>query len=377
MDTSTSDSAATDLVTLLGPLAGWYADPTVMEIIVDGPGRESVVRSGTANSLTDIGPVFSSQAELRQVIDGLMALGGITLGTGNTIGEVRFTGYQSSLTATPTGQGTEKWTDAQTVQRARAVAVIPPTSVGSAHLFIEKIDPAKFSFTWEKLLQWGVLTTAAYDLIASAICYQGPNTNILVVGDTRNAKNYLLNLLAESLPAEERVVVVADTFQLPVARHKRRIHLEPGPSTAQRLLEVAAHMHADWLVTGDIHGAEALSLVQLLNSGHHGLTTLCAQGPLEALTQIETLCLAANPSLGLPELRSLIASALPLIIFMKSYVLPDHRIKVTQLVEVAGVKNDRYVLQPLFFYDNDQGTLHPTEAGNTWAERARNRIIMG
>lgn len=377
MDTSTANPTAKDLAILLGPLADWYADPTVMEIIVDAPGHESVVRIGTANKLTDIGPVFSSQTELRQVIDDLMALGGVALGADNTIGEVRLAGYQSSLTAIPPGEGTEDWTDAQSIQYARAVAVIPPTSVASAHLFIEKIDPYKFTFTWEKLLQWGVLSPAAYDLIASAIRYQGANTNILVVGDTRNAKNYLLNLLAESLPAEERVVVVADSFQLPVARHKRRIHLEPSSSTAQRLLDVAAHMHADWLVTGDLRGAEALTLVQLLNSGHHGLTTLCAQGPLEALTQIETLCLAANPSLGLPELRSLIASALPLIIFMKSYTLPDHRIKVTQLVEVAGVKNDRYILQPLFIYDNDQGTLQPTEAGSSWAERARNRIVMG
>jgi pilus assembly protein CpaF len=345
-----------DVIAALGPLALLYADPTIMAIVVDAPGRVSFVRSGTANALADADVTFTSQAELRQTVDTLMALGGGHLSEETPTVEVRL----------PDG--------------ARALAVIPPAAVGSAYLFIEKVDPSKFSFSWEMLLRFGTLSQEAHDLIQYAIGHQGPQPNIFVVGDTRSAKDYLLNLLAESLPPEERVIVVAEAFLLPVERHPRRIHLEPGrtPQTSVRhLLDVATRMGPTWLVTGDLQGPEALTLVQLLNSGYHALTTLCAQSPLDALTQIETMCLMSNPSLGLTEIRPMIAAAFPLIIFMKSHALPDHRIKITQMVEISGIENDRYLLQPLFTYDNEQGALNPTEAGKTWAERARNRIVTG
>jgi hypothetical protein len=156
-----------------------------------------------------------------------------------------------------------------------------------------------------------------------------------------------------------------------VLRPSVRITLE------QKKAVYALGMRPDWLVTGDLQGPEVMTLLQLMNTGYHALTTLCAPGPLEALTQIEAMCLMSNPSLGLPEIRQMIASAIPLIVFMKNYALPDHRIKITQVVELSGVESDRYVLQPLFTYDNTQGVLYPTAAGQTWAERARNRVIMG
>jgi Flp pilus assembly CpaF family ATPase len=114
-----------------------------------------------------------------------------------------------------------------------------------------------------------------------------------------------------------------------------------------------------------------------MNSGYHLLTTLCTESPIAALTQLEAFCLAANPSLGLMEIRQSIASAIGLISFQKSHALPDYRIRITQIVEVKGVENDRYVLQPLFTYDLEQGTLHPTEAQKDWVERMRTRVVSG
>jgi Flp pilus assembly CpaF family ATPase len=84
-----------------------------------------------------------------------------------------------------------------------------------------------------------------------------------------------------------------------------------------------------------------------------------------------------NPNLGLAEIRPMIAAAIPLIVFMKSYALPDHRIKITEIVEVYGVEDDRYLMQPLFSYENESGLLRPTEAGRNWVERTRNRIVTG
>jgi pilus assembly protein CpaF len=345
-----------DVVAALGPLALLYADPTIMEMMVDTPERVSFVRSGTANALADADVKFASQAELRQAIDALLALGGGHISEESPTVEVRL----------PDG--------------ARALAVIPPAAVGSAYLYIEKVDPDKFSFSWEMLLRIGTLSPEAHELLRAAIRRHGPQTSILVIGDTRNTSDYLLNLMAESLPAEERVIVVTRSCRLPVERHPRRIHLEASnmpPESMRSMIEVAARMRPDWLVTSELYGPEAITLVQLLNTGYRALSTLCAQSPLDGLTQLETGCLAASPNLGLAEIRPMIAAAFPLIVFMKSYALPDHRVKITQMVEVAGVENDRYVLQPLFTYDNEQGMLHPTEAGKTWAERARNRIVTG
>jgi pilus assembly protein CpaF len=128
---------------------------------------------------------------------------------------------------------------------------------------------------------------------------------------------------------------------------------------------------------GDLQGPEVFQAVQWMKSGYPLLSMLCADRPEDALAQIETMCLRTNPSLGLLEIRQMIASAFGLVVFLKTHALPDQRIRVTQVVEVGGMENDRYLLQPLFTYDNDNGALIPTEAGRTWTERKRVRWTRG
>lgn len=136
-------------------------------------------------------------------------------------------------------------------------------------------------------------------------------------------------------------------------------------------------MRPDWLVVDNLRGAEAMSAIQLMYSGHKILTSLYADNPEDALTRLESMCLMASPNLSLIEIRQMIAGAVGLISFQKNHTLPNYRIKITQLVEIQGVENGRYVLQPLFTYDNEQGVLHPTEAGNTWEERNKRRVVRG
>lgn len=343
-----------DLSTVLGALAPLYSDPTITDIMVDAPDRVYIVRSGTAGALEQAEVVFDSPEAIRHVIDVVMALGGVTLGPANTIGEIRL----------PDG--------------SRAAAVIPPVAVDNPYLVIRKTDPEKFSFTWEKLLDIGTLSAEAHSVLMQAINYR---VNVLIVGNAKNSgKDYIVNLMAQSLPPEERVIVIADAFELPVGRHPRRIHLEPGPPAKMSvgsLLDVATKMRPDWLVVGDLRGAEAMSAIQLMYGGHHLLTSLYADSPADALTRLEALCLMASPGLSLAEIRQMIAGAIGLISFQKNHTLPDYRIKITQLVEVQGVENGRYVLQPLFTYNNEQGVLHPTDAGKSWAERVKRRLTRG
>ncbi len=341
------------IFTILGPISFLFIDPTVVEVIVDAPDKISAVYAGTGSQVTDTHLQFGRAADLRDTVDRLMALGGVQLTPSSPTGEIRLP------------------------DRTRILAAIPPAAVGSAYLYIEKVDPDKFTFSWDMLIRMGTLSPEEHSLLMNAITM---GVSILVIGDTPNAKNYLLNLLIESIPAEQRVIIVADSTKLPAARHQRRIHLEPGNSPQTdpaALIEFASRMHPNWLVTGDLKGGETLTMIQTINAGRAGMTTLCAQSPLDALAQIEAMCLISIPNLGLAEIRQMVSSAFPLILFMKSYALPDHKIKITQLLEVSQVRDNRYMLQPLYTYDNETGRLSPTTAGETWIERQHSRITSG
>jgi pilus assembly protein CpaF len=338
------------ILTALGPLARYYTGP-YDTIVVDAPNR-IYVHDPNGVEVEEAQVQYDSVEALRQVIDDLMKLGGITLTPANPTGEVRL----------PDG--------------ARVTAVIPPTAVNSPYFVIQKI-PDHSAFTWDNLIQWTTLTDEVVQLFQDALHLW---TNILVVGDLRNPKNYLLNLLANSIDPKERVIVVAESHTLPVARQPRCIHLEPGGPAklmVSQLLEVAARMSPNWLVLGDLQGPEAFQAIQLMKSGYPTLTTLCADSPEDALAQIEIMGLRSNPSLGLMEIRQMIASAFGLVVFLKTHALPEQRIRITQLVEVCGLENDRYVLQPLFVYDNENGVLKLTDAGKTWVERKRAKWTNG
>jgi pilus assembly protein CpaF len=335
---------------LLGPLAPLQVEPDIMEIVVDAPNRVYIVRSATAGTLVEAGVKFDSAEALRAVIDAALALGGIKLSPEQTTGEVRL----------PDG--------------SRLVAVVPPTAVDGPCLVIRK--PDNDVFTWDKLLKIGTLNSEAHTLLMKAIDYR---VNVLVTGNDGSGRTYIANLMAESLPAEARVIVVANAFEIPV-RHPRRIHLETGgPANLSmvRVLETAAKMRPDWLVIGDMQGSEAMKAVQLMRAGHRAITTLYASSPEDALIRLESMCLMANPGLGLSEIRAMIAASIGLITYQQNYTLPDYRIKITRIVEVQGLANDRYLLQPLLTYNVQAGKLEPTDAYAGWAERTRRVMTHG
>ncbi len=344
-----------ELLTALGPLAPLYSDPAVLEIMVDTPDRVLVerghkledagirfdspetLRAVTDATLEDAGIQFDSPEALRAVIDATLALAGAQPAPGQTISDIRLTDV------------------------ARMVVVLPPTAPHGPCLVIRKFSTAVL--TWDKLIEFGAITREALDFLRSAV---RAHVSILIAGGTASGKMTLASRLAEIIPAEERLVVVESVHEMEI-RHPRAVFLEaagPAELTMTDLLSAASKMRPDYIATGELYGPEAMRALELMSRGHSAMTTTHANSPEDALTRLETMCLMANLGLGLGEIRALIASALQLIVSHQR--LPDGRRRVMQIVELRGLEDGRYVLQPLFRYNPAEDKLEPTGARPGW-----------
>lgn len=309
----------------LAPLEPLLSDPRVTEIMIDGPQRVLVERQGR---LEDAGVRFESAEALRALVDAVLALAGETFKPGQTV------------------------CDARLADGTRVLAVLPPTAVGGPYLVLRKFYTR--GMTWQRLLEYGSLNQAVHDLLLSAL---RARRNIVVAGGTGSGKTTILNLLAESVPPDERVIVVGERADLPVDHHPRRLHLEPhrraGLSTTDLLL-TAAKMRPDRIVCAEFSGPEALHALQLASTGFDGsLMSLHANNAEDALARLEAMCLMANIGLGLGEIRGVIASAVHVLTCQRR--LANGARKLTEIVELRGLENDRYTLQPLMRYDEAGG----------------------
>ena len=330
-----------DLLTALGPLASLYQDETVNEIMVDSPDRVYVERrTAEGPQLQDIASPFKSSEDIRAVIDAVLALDGITLGPQKTYADVRF----------PDG--------------SRMMAVIPPTAVGGPCLVIARMLGAQTAvITWEKLLEWGAVTQETYEFLQRAI---RADVVTLIAGGTFSGKTTLASRIAELIPPDKRMIAVEAIREMQV-RHPRCLYLEaggPAHVSFADLIDTAARMRPDWLVIGEVWGPEAMRALQVMSRGHDGLMNTHADSVEDALNRLEAMCLMANLGLGLSDIRRTIASALRMIVYQER--LPSGKRKITQIVELRGLENDRYMLQPLFRYNPEKERLEATGAKATW-----------
>ena len=273
-----------NILSTLGPLAAYYEDPTVSEIMVDSPDSVVIERSG---KLEDTPLRFDPPETLRMLIDELLALTGVKLAPGETLRDIRLPD-----------------------NFARVQIVLPPTALNGPCLVIRKMFTHQV--TWEMLFKFGALTQEAYDLLQSAI---RADVNILIAGNMSSGKTTITNRLVETIPAEKRLVVVeaAHTYQID---HPRTVYLEAAATrmSLRTLLDAAANMRPDWLIVSELETPDAARVLELFRSGHVGITNIHGNDPEDTLTRLESLCLMANLGLGLPEIRSLIVNALRLLV---------------------------------------------------------------
>jgi pilus assembly protein CpaF len=299
------------LATGLGPLEPLLADPSVDEVMVNGPSEVYVERRGLVERV-DV--AFAGEAELMHAIERVLA---------------------------PLGRRVDEASplcDARLADGSRVNVVIPPLSLSGPCLTVRRFRREGFSL--RDLVANATLPAALAELLAVCVAARA---SVLVSGGTGSGKTTTLNALSGAIPGEERIVTIEDAAELRLRqRHVVRLEARPanlegrGEVTIRQLVRNALRMRPDRIVVGEVRGAEALDMLQALNTGHDGsLTTVHANSPEDALRRIETLALMAGVGLPHAAIREQAASALDLIVHQAR--LPDGTRAVESVTEVVRV----------------------------------------
>src|SRR5215218_7275438 len=297
------------LATGLGPLEPLLADPETDEVMVNGPDAVYVERSGLVEP---VAVRFASTAELMHTIERILA---------------------------PLGRRVDEASplcDARLADGSRVNVVIPPLSLSGPCLTIRRFRREGFSL--RDLVAGGTLPAEVAELLAVCVAARA---SILVSGGTGSGKTTTLGALSGAIPGRERIVTIEDAAELRLRqRHVVRLEARPanlegrGEVTIRQLVRNALRMRPDRIVVGEVRGAEALDMLQALNTGHDGsLTTVHANSPGDAVRRLETLALMAGIGLPAQAVREQLAGALNLIV--QQARLPDGSRVIASVSEVA------------------------------------------
>jgi len=318
----------------LGPIEQFLQDPSVNEIMVNGRDWIYVERAGVIEQ-TNVR--FISEEHLRRVIERIVS------SVGRRIDE------------------SSPMVDARLADGSRVNVIVPPLSLDGSILTIRKF--AKDPFTVRDLIAMGTLTEPVAGLLEAGVA---GGLNVLVSGGTGTGKTTLLNVLSSFVPHSDRIVTIEDAAELQLhQRHVIRLESRPpnaegnGEVTIRDLVRNALRMRPDRIIVGEVRGAEALDMLQAMNTGHDGsLSTVHANAPRDALSRLETMVLMAGFDLPTRAIREQIASALHLVIQLDR--LRDGSRRVTHVTEVVGMEGDVITLQDIFRYDHRAAALVPT-----------------
>jgi pilus assembly protein CpaF len=245
--------------------------------------------------------------------------------------------------------------DARLRDGSRVNAVISPLAVDGALLSVRRFRDEPFLI--DDLLAMQTLTPSMAEFLKACVVAR---QNILISGGTGSGKTTLLNALATFIPARERVVSVEDAAELRFHHthpHVARLEARPpnvenqGEVTIRQLVRNALRMRPDRIVVGEVRGAEALDMLQAMNTGHEGsLTTVHANSPRDAFTRLETMVLWAESAKELPlvTIREQLASALDIVVQLER--LPTGERKIVRISEVQGVRHGETILRDLFVF---------------------------
>jgi pilus assembly protein CpaF len=312
-----------------GPIERMLADETITEIMVSSTEPIYVERSGRIERTA---VHFRTEDHLRQVIDRIVSR------VGRRVDE-----------ASP-------MVDARLPDGSRVNAIIPPLAVDGPALTIRKFS--KDPYQIEHLIEFGTLSVGMASLLK--LCVEG-RLNVLITGGTGTGKTTLLNVVSGFIPTDQRIVTIEDSVELQLHQdHVIRLEARPsnvegrGEVTIRDLVRNALRMRPDRIVVGEVRGAEALDMLQAMNTGHEGsLSTLHANTPRDALNRLETMIMMAGMEIPIQAIRDYIASSLDLIVHLTR--LGDGSRRITKVTEVVGMEGEVITTQDIFEFRR-QGT---------------------
>jgi pilus assembly protein CpaF len=311
----------------LGPLEPLLGDPDINDILVNGHDSVWVDRNGRLES-TEIR--FKDDSHLMHVISRIVARVGRRVDESSPIVDARL----------PDG--------------SRVNAIIPPLALDGPTLSIRRFRAIPFAP--DDMIGKGTLNEQMAEFLGLAV---QARLNILISGGTSAGKTTLLNMLSGFISERERIVTIEDTAELRLQqRHIVRLESRPsniegqGSVTQRELVKNALRMRPDRIIVGEVRGAEALDMLQAMNTGHEGsLTTVHANSPRDALSRIETLVLLAGIDLSQRSIREQIGSAFDLVVQIKR--LQDGTRRVVSICEITGVEDGVISMQELFEFRQD------------------------
>ena len=313
----------------LGPLESLLADDSVTEIMVNGPHSVYVEREGRIHRTAAF---FDGEPHLRRTIERIVTR------VGRRIDE------SSPLV------------DARLEDGSRVNAIIPPLAVSGSTLTIRKFSRDALSV--EDLARLGTMPPEMAELMRACV---EARLNILISGGTGTGKTTLLNVLSSYIPNSDRIISIEDSVELQLQQdHVVRLESRPpniegrGEVTIRDLVRNALRMRPDRIVVGEVRGAEALDMLQAMNTGHDGsLSTVHSNSPRDCLSRLETLVMMAGVELPLRAIREQVSSAVDLIVHLSR--LHDGTRRITAVTEVHGMEGQTITTQDVYLFDYSAG----------------------
>jgi pilus assembly protein CpaF len=313
----------------LEPISSLLRDPSLTEIMINGPDAIFVERGGRV-LLTD--RRFDDENHLLGAIAALMSSVGRRIDFSDPVLEARL----------PDG--------------SRLTVVLPPVAVDGPMVTIRKFSASPYGL--DDLIRFGSLSLEAAAFLRAAVLARA---NLLISGGSSSGKTTLLNALSTCIPEDERIVTLEEAAELDLPQgHVCRLESDPAGEkamTLRQLLRHAVRMRPDRLVVGEVRGGEALDMLQAMNTGHDGaMSTIHANSPRDALSRLETLVLMAGLDLPVRAIRQQISGAINLIVHVRR--LADGTRKVVSIAELTGFEDPTIGLQELFVSEVTAGAAH-------------------
>lgn len=306
-------------------------DHTVTEVMINGPNEIFIEKSGKLMRMEER---FESEENLLDIVQRIVALAGREVNQANPIVDTRLQ------------------------DGSRVNVVLRPISLKGPIVTIRKFS--KEPMTVERLIQYGSITPQIADVLKLLV---KAKYNIFICGGTGSGKTTFLNAISNFIPSDDRVITIEDSAELQIANVDNLVSLETrnantagaGAITIRDLIKSALRMRPDRIVVGEVRGAEALDMLQAMNTGHDGsLSTGHANSTRDMLSRLETMVLTGAEGLPLDAVRQQIASAVDIIVHLSR--LRDRSRKTMEITEVVKYEEGKIQLNPLYVFQEEEGS---------------------